>query len=183
MRGKAFLAALITSFLFYTSCSKIDDSTELNIVISPDTIVYTIPTISSLDTGYNIASIPLRLNLDSMIKLQNKRFSAADIQSIKLNSFRMNLVEKDTAYTFANFQNLSLTLRGNGETSRQLASSNFPDSKVKVLTIPITDTDNNLKTTTSGGLVNIILKGQVRRVTTKPYVIKSTATFRVTLKL
>jgi hypothetical protein len=183
MRGKAFLAAIIACFLFYTSCSKIDDSTELNIVISPDTIRYTIPIITSLDTGYNIASIPLRLNLDSMIKLQNKRFSAADIETIKLNSFRMNLSDIDTAYTFANFQNLSLTFEGNGETSKQLASSNFPDSKVKVLNLPITDTDNNLKTKTSGGLVNVKLKGKLRRATAKPYAIKATAAFRVTLKL
>ena len=183
MRGKAFIVAIIASFLFYTSCSKIDDSTELNIVISPDTIRYTIPIITSLDTGYNIASIPLQLNLDSMIKLQNKRFSATDIQTIKLNSFRMNLADTDTAYTFANFQNLSLTLEGNGAKSGQLASSNFPDSKVKVLTIPITDTDNNLKNKTGGGSVNLILKGGLRRATSKPYVIKSTATFRVTLRL
>ena len=182
MRGSTILIATITSFLFFTSCSKIDDSTELNIVISPQSAAYTIPIITSLDT-VNIATIPLRLNLDSMIKLQNKRFSAADIKTIKLNSFRLNLTDPDTAYTFANFQNLGLTINNNGKSSGLLASLNVTDSKIKVLTIPVTGTDNDLRTFINGGSANFVIKGKLRRATVKSYAITTATTFRVTLGL
>lgn len=183
MRGHTLFIAIVASFLFLTSCSKINDNTELNIIISPQPAAYTIPIITSLDTGFSIASIPLQLNLDSMIKLQNKRFSSADIKTIKLNNFRMNLTDLDTAYTFANFQNLRVTIDGNGVSSNLLALLNVSDSKVKVLTIPVTATDNDLKALTNGGSINLVIKGKLRRATVKPYAITATTSFRVSLGL
>jgi hypothetical protein len=183
MRGYALMPLLFTIILIISACSKIDDHTELNITISPIPTSYSIPIITSLDTGRTIATIALKFYLDSMIHVQNERFSAKDIKSIRLNTFKIELTDKDTAFTFANFENLRLTLQGNGESSNLLASLNPADSKVKVLNIPVTATVNDLKKLTGGGTISYVLKGKLRRATTKAYPISASSTFRVLLEL
>ncbi|MBC7566133.1 MAG: hypothetical protein H7223_04135 [Pedobacter sp.] len=183
MRSFAFVLLIFIGSLFISACSKIDDQTEMNITIGPSATAYNIPIITSLDTSQIIAIIPVNLNLDSMIRIQNKRFASTNIKNIRLNSLELNITDTAANVTFDNFENIRMTIQGNGESSNLLASSNPSDSKVKTLNIPVTATVNDLKTLVKGGTINYVLRGKLRRATTKIYAITATTTFRVALEL
>jgi hypothetical protein len=174
---------LILGITISSSCSKINDSTEMNIIVSPSPVAYDIPIITSLDTGTVIATIPVRLNLNDMIKLHNERFSSNDVKSANLNSMTLTITDKATDVTFANFENLRVTIQGGNESSRLLASLNPTDSQVKTLNIPLTATVNDLKSIIANGMVNYIIKGKLRRATTKIYAISASASYRLQLEL
>ena len=74
MRGFVFLTLGILSLLTYSSCSKINDSTEMNIDVNAPVSLYKLPIRSDLDSGVILATVPVPFDLDSMIKSKNKRF-------------------------------------------------------------------------------------------------------------
>jgi hypothetical protein len=182
MRGFVF-SALIITIMIASACSKINDTTEMNIIVSPAPVAYNIPIITSLDTGTTIATIPVQFNLDEMIKKQNERLSSGDVKSIRLNSLILTITDTLPDVTFANFERLQMTIQGSNQTYAALASLNPGDSKVKTLNIPVTATVNDLNDIVAGGTINYIIRGKLRRATDKVYAITAAATFRVELRL
>jgi hypothetical protein len=177
------LSAVIISLMLFSGCSKINDSTEMNFSVSPSPTAYKIPIITTLDTGTIIASIPVRLDLDSMIKAHNKRFSSGNIKSIKLNSIILTITDTVPDVTFSSFENLRMTIQGGSQSSNLLASLNPSESPVKTLNIPVTATVNELKGILGNEVVNYVIKGKLRKATTKVYAITASSTFRVELGL
>ena len=183
MRGLVPLAIILSGLFLFSSCSKLDDSTEMNISITPTQVDFTIPITTSLDTGITVISIPATLDLDAMIKLQNKRFSTANIKSIRLTNVVLTLTDTAKAVTIASVQNLKLTIQAGGKTTNLLASVSAPDSPVKSLNVPVTATVNDLQSFVSDGNVTYVFKGNLRKAPVQNLVGKATMTYRVELAL
>jgi hypothetical protein len=183
MRGFAFLAVSILLLTIYPSCSKINDSTEMNIdVISPISL-YKLPIKSELDSGVVLATIPVRFNLDSMIESKNDRFSVSNANGIRLNNFEMKITDVDTGITFANYQHIRVTIQGSAAPSNLLASLNHTDSKVKVLNVPVTSTVNDLKSFVRNDTLTYVIRGKLRRPTTKIAALTVSTKYRIELRL
>ena len=183
MRGYSFFILIITSIALSVSCSKLNDSTEMNLLITPPSPVSQIATKTSIDTGQTFATIPIRFNLDSIIQLQNKRLSSKNISSTRLNNFVLTITDVDTAITFANYEQLRIFIDKDGRTSNLLASLNPSDAKVKTLNIPVTATDNPVGEFINDGQFRFLIKGKLRRSTTAPSTIRLNSSFRVLLAL
>ena len=183
MRGFVFLTLGILSLLTYSSCSKINDSTEMNIDVNAPVSLYKLPIRSDLDSGVTLATIPVRFNLDSMIDSKNERFSVSNANGIRLTNFSMTITDVDTGITFANYQHIRVTILGSGTPSNLLASLNHTDSKVKVLNVPVTSTVNDLKSLVRNDTITYVIRGKLRRPTTKVAALNVSTKYRVELRL
>ncbi|MHA4895141.1 hypothetical protein ACXZ1K_10330 [Pedobacter sp. PWIIR3] len=184
MRGLGLFGCFLALNLLLAGCSKINDSTHMDITLSPPTVAFNISINSSLTTGNSIAEITTAINLDSLIKLQAPRFSSANITSMKITSFSLSLVDTvRTENNFANVENVAVSIQGNGQTSNTVAAISNTDTMSGLLAIPVTATDNDLKAFLNTGQVKYLLIGKLRKATTKVLRAKASATYRVQLSL
>ena len=183
MRSLVLIFMFLSGLLIFGGCSKLDDSTQMNIDLNPSPADFSIPITASLDAGILLTSIPVNLDLDAMIKLQNKRFSKANVKSIRLTSVVLTLTSEDKEVNLSSVENVRMTIDGGGKTTELLASLNAPDSQVKTLNIPVTSTVNDLTSFISDGMVTYIFKGKLRKPTTQNLVGKAALTYRVELAL
>ncbi|MEJ7557772.1 MAG: hypothetical protein WKF66_05645 [Pedobacter sp.] len=182
MRGSAFFF-LIASLMLSSACSKINDTTVMNITVNQGPAAYNIPIISSLDTGTTIATIPVPFDLDALIKLQNTRLSSKNVKKLRINSINLTITDTVKDVTFANFETLSIRLQGGSLSSNVLATLNVSDSQVKTLNIPVNATAEDLKDIIATGDLKYVIRGTLRKATTKVYATTTSSTFRVELEL
>ncbi len=187
LRAK-YLRGFILNLLFLvvisllSNCTKIDESTKMDITISPALTSFVIPVISSTTAGTTVADIAVNVNLDSLIKLQAPRFSPTQITNLKLTSFRLTLTDSvEAANNFGNIENVTVSLSAAGQTSNVVAALSVPDAQSGGLEIPLTATDNDLKTYFTGNQIHYILTGKMRRPTTKTLRAKLATTYRLKL--
>ncbi len=184
MRGLEKFGWILAFSLSLLSCSKIDESTNMNISLSPTVTKFNIPINSNLTADNSIAEITTIINLDSLIKLQAPRFSTHNITSLKMTSFALSLTDSvEAENNFANVENIAVSAQNDGQISYTIAAISNPDAKAGLLAIPITSTDNDLKNFLNKGQFKYLLKGKLRRATTKILKAKATITYRLQLSL
>lgn len=184
MRGLPVFLTIIVITVLMNACSKVNDSTYMDISLSPPAAAFNIPIISSTAAGTNIAEITPDLKLDSMIKLQAPRFSAANITSIKMTGYRLQLTDSvEEENNFSNIENITVSVKGGGTNSNAIAALSIADNLSGTINIPITATDNDLKSFFNGGDAKYILTGKLRRPSTKILKAKATVTYRLQLSL
>lgn len=182
--GLTKITLIISTIVVFGSCSKINESTQMDIAVSSPASAFNIPIISSTATGSTIAGINLNLNLDSLIKAQAPRFSPTNITSIKLTSFRVALTDSvEAENNFGNIENLTVTLQAAGQTSNTVAALSLPDNIVGGVDIAIAATDNDLRPYFSGTQLRYVITGKLRRATTKILKAKVTSSYRLKLNL
>ncbi|MGY4384222.1 hypothetical protein ACVWYN_001248 [Pedobacter sp. UYP24] len=183
-RGLGIFIWFTTLSLLLLSCSKINDSTKMDISLSPTITKFDIPINSSLAIGNTIAEITTAVNLDSLIKVQAPRFSTSNITSMKMTSFTLSLTDSvEVENNFANIANIDVSVQGGGQNSNTIASLSNGEAMAGVLSIPIRSTDNDLRPFLNDGQVKYLLIGKLRKETTKILKAKATVTYRLQLKL
>lgn len=183
---KSYSLYILTALLalLYSSCSKVSERIQRDAIIL-DSVDYTIPVMSEVDSAYVLTGVDLPLDPGSKIGQLNG-FSAADISSIKLS--RMGIVLKplagtdsiDAANHFGNFQSLRFSIP-NGTTPLNIANTTISSASVNRVLNLTTDASIELKPYVGSSTSNSTLTLRTRSVTTKAMNVRIFAWFTVTV--
>ena len=177
-----FLPLLLA--LVVSSCSKVSEEIQRDAIIL-DSVDYTIPVMTEVDSAYAFTGIQLPLNPGAKIG-QLQGFTEANIKSIKLS--RMAIVLKylpntdsiDVANHFGNFQSLRFSIP-NGATPLNIASATISSASVNGAINLITNSSMELKPLLGANAATGTLTARTRTATTKPIFVTIYAWFTVTV--
>lgn len=156
------------SFLSLSSCKKLSEALQTTVAGSPKVVEFQIPIIPQSSTEINYKEVMVNVNMDSLVKAIAPSFKASNIKSIRLKSFKVEFSNGDNANNFANFESLKGRIMATGQPGLDIVSiANNPDVTNSSLVIPIAAEGLELKDYLSGGSFRYLLKGKVRRATTK----------------
>ena len=78
------LILVTLALLVLCSCSKFSESIQRDVIIDPDTLVFSIPSIVTTREGVKLAELSATVDVESIIKNNASGFSIADLKKIKL---------------------------------------------------------------------------------------------------
>ncbi|WP_256006444.1 hypothetical protein [Pedobacter deserti] len=164
MKNIIWSAFLVT---FIASCTKIDESTDMNFTVATGAIPFVIPVTSSTTSGTQITDISASANLDELVKEKGEQFSAADVVSMKVTSLKLALTDtpRDATNNFANIEEMSIAIEAAGQPSVLLAGGRVPDNESTAIDVRIIATENEFKNYAADHQLRIT--GKLRRPTTK----------------
>lgn len=184
-RTFSVLTAVVITFFMLFSCSKVTESVQRDIVVMPDSIQFIIPEISNVDLAdTTLATIPVQIDLDALIKSKAPNFGISNLQSIRLTSLAISLVNPDTLNNFQNIQTLTVSIEAPGKNGATLISvPNIPDSRISGLNLPITSQIIDLKELLTAPSVYYRLRGRARRTTAIALTAYAKFTYTITLTM
>ncbi|RYE55265.1 MAG: hypothetical protein EOP48_10575 [Sphingobacteriales bacterium] len=155
------------TILSLSSCKKISEALQTNVSSSPKVVNFEIPILAQSSSEITYKEVAVKINMDSLVKVVAPSFGASNIKSIKLKSFKVEFSEGDNANNFANFESIKGRIMADGQPGLDIVSiANNPDVTSSALIFPISE-GLELKDYLSGGSFRYVLKGKVRRATTK----------------
>lgn len=177
--------ATIFCFIALSSCSKVEEITQKDVVITPNSVTFTIPEVTSTDAGSISAPFEVNLDLAALIKEKASSFGVGNIKSIKITSLKIDLINGDDANNFKIIENLSASISAEGLSSKVLASvTNNDFTTVKQsLVIPVTGGDIELKDYLKATSFKYSISGKAHSKTTKALQAKLTASYTFKLGL
>jgi hypothetical protein len=183
MKNLKALLTLFLTVLVIVSCSKGNEHLSRDLLSPLTPIPFDMPLNTGTLTGKKLTEFNHPMNLDSLIKSSaGSSFGTADIESIKLTSMRLDVVNFDTVYNFRLIDSLQIKLRNGTDTTAILAQviSN-PDVNRETLILPLADNQPELKTFINSGDFTYLLSGRMRRNTTASFKATLTAQYKITV--
>jgi len=180
------LFTLMISFtvLFATSCNKLEEALQSDLSTTPKEVEFSIPVLTASNTEVTYKEIGTTINLDSLIKVTAPSFGEKNIKSIKLTNFTIDFLNSDNANNFANLQSINAKIETAGKSALEIVSiTNNPDVTSASLSIPLSAEGLELKDYLSNKTIKYILKGKVRRSTTKILQAKAKVNYTITVGL
>lgn len=173
---------LLILLLGFYSCSKNNESIRRDVIVSQKSSAFIIPITTDTLDDVIFGKIPMTLNLDSLIKVQDEQFGIENISSIKISGFKVELTDTNSANTFANFNFMNAQIVAVGKDSVELASINsIQEVAAKTLTIPVVNQSVELRSYLLESNYSYILSGVLRHKTTKTLTSIITPQFTITL--
>lgn len=163
------LILVTLALLVLCSCSKFSESIQRDVIINPDTLVFSIPSIVTTRDGVKLAELSATVDVESIIKNSASGFSIADLKKIKVTSIAISLPIKDTVNNFSSIEKISLKISSSTDTTQAAVLGSIidnPESKVKALNFKI-DTDGDLSKLLVQKNLKYTLTGKVRNIPTK----------------
>lgn len=184
MKKPLLLLLMISSAFMVTSCKKLKEATEQNVSITPNSVEFNIDPIATTNTVTTIGTINVDIDLNALVKQYAAGFGVNNIKSIKIKSFKIDLVNgSDASNNLANLESLSGEISATGKSSQAIVNLNSnPDVQATSITIPSSG-DIELKDFVAGTSVKYTLKGKLRRATTKTLRAKITAEYAFVFSL
>jgi hypothetical protein len=183
MKKSSILFPALALLIVFSSCKKIKEATQRDVIITPDAIEFTIPVITTTTEGTLTSVTESDFDLDELIKSAASEFGEDNIKKITIQSVKIELLNSNTTNKIGNFESLSLSINAPGATEATVAAvTAIPAEATTSLEIPITG-NNELKTYLGASSFTYTVKGRARTVTTIPLQAKLTAkyTFKVGL--
>ena len=180
-----FTTVLGLSLLSLSSCKKVEDALNLtaDVSLTPKSLEFVIPITSTSDTSKTLREIEVNMNVDSLIKLKDPSYDKSKIKGIKIKGFKLEIVNSDDANNLANFSSIHSQISANGKTPLVIVSKdNNPDVKASELLVPASES-LDIKDYVTSTTFKYILKGKVRRATTKALTTKVTVDYNFTVSL
>lgn len=155
----------------FSSCRKLataifggfDTSVDLQVSIIP------IPLVSPIELP--IGQFLYKFNLDSVVRSKTAGvYGAADVRSIKVKQFNINITNADQLNNISNFQSVRVTIQSNtNNTPAELFSTTFTDTYAT----SFTTSGNNVELLSylKGSDITYTMYGKNRRITTIPLTI------------
>lgn len=174
------LGCLTTCILF--SCSKFSESIERDVIITPDTIRFSITPVTTTREGTKLGEVTSIIDINNYIKAQANEFSAADLKRIKITSISLSLPVKDTVNNFAFIENMTVYSNYNDNLGKiPLAGvTGNPEIKNKALKLGIL-TDQDMQSFVKQPSMPYTFIGKVRNTTTKDIAVNMVVNYRATL--
>lgn len=175
-------ALIIITVLF--SCNKISESIQRDVYIYPKAISFTIPKITNTDSVMLVGDLNIKsLNLDSLIKKQSDKFGVANVKSIKIKEFKLELLNADSLNNIQNIETITVKIKAPGQPDQSIATAAPSNSRATKLTIPLVSEGSELKTFFTSPSFSYSLSGVLRTATTKELKAQVSATYTVTVGL
>ena len=174
------LLALSVLATIFSSCNKIAQSLQYNLTMQSATVTVTLPPYSS--TGISVSGTQTNtLNIDSFVRANTGGLLGVNnIQSAKLDSCSIQLLNYNTNMNFANFSSCNASFYTNSNNSPitcNIASN--PDVYSYYLSLPV-DTTQELKGYfTNTNTFTYTVGGKLRRPTTDSLRAAITFTFKL----
>lgn len=165
------------------ACSKGNERLSRDLLSPLTPVPFELTASTGSSTNKNLTTFQKRMNLDSLIKANaGPSFGTADIQSIKLTSMRLDVLNFDTVYNFRLIDSLQVKLLNGPDTTAILAQviSN-PDVNSETLILPLAGDQPELRDFVGGGSFNYVLSGHIRRNTALPLKATLTAQYTITI--
>ncbi len=161
------------------SCDKVASLLQYDLALQTASAEVVLP--PSADTvGSAAGSQVVYYNVDSFIKANTSNvLGINNIQSVKIESVTLTLLNPTATNNFANFRSASGSVYSNSNTTPYTMSiSSNPDTYNTVLSLPV-DSTVNLKTYLTGNQLTYSAGGSLRRATTDSVHIKVDFKFKV----
>lgn len=177
--------AVILSFFIFSSCDKVEEITQKDVVITPDYVEFTIPQVTNTEEGSFGEPFEVKLNLDSLIKSKASAFGVSNIKSINITSLRIALQEQREDSNFKVLEKISVEISSAGQTSKVLATANNSDHTTNKyeLVLPVTGGNIELKDYLKASSFSYAVTGKAKNPTEQPVRARLYATYTFKLGL
>ena len=185
MKNRTLNIALLSLIITFTSCNKITESIQQDIIIK-DTVYFDIPVLSSTSTLTTIPEISSKLNLENEIRNSINNFTISNVKATKITSLNLalGLIGKDSIDAknhFGNLETLRFRIAANGNFGN-LASTTISSSVINgaiALTPSIAPDSLMSFLTNPSKTYNVIVKAKA--ITTTTMKVRAAATYTITL--
>lgn len=174
------LGCLITCALL--SCSKFSESIERDVIITPDTIRFSITPVTTTREGIKLGEGTSIIDINNYIKAQASEFSSADLKRIKITSISISLPTNDKENNFAFIENITVYSNYTDSLGKiPLAGlTSNPEVKSTALKLGIL-TDQDMQSFVKQPSMPYTFIGKVRNTTTKTIAVNMVVNYRATL--
>ncbi|WP_256013054.1 hypothetical protein [Desertivirga xinjiangensis] len=183
MRKNLLLTSVFGLLLFtFSACDKVKDALEKDVNI-PTTVNFTINQLG-VGAAETIGEFEVKYNLDSAVKANAPSLSADNVKSIKLKSFKIELIDENADNNFQAFKSIYASVSAQGLDTREVIRiSDFnPANPTYSLTIPVTGGGIELKDYLSKK-IKYSIKGETRKTFTGPIRARAKAEYEFTIGL
>lgn len=185
MKNRLSNIALLSFFIAFTSCNKISESIQQDLVLR-DTIDFTIPVLSLSPTSVIIDPISSNLNLQEQLKNNINSFNINEIRNtniktlnLKIDTIKGGII--DTANNFGKLESIKFRIKSNGN-AKEMASINIPSrSAIGDLALTPVIMPDTLKPILIGSPITYSAVIKAKAATKIPMVVRAIATYTVTL--
>lgn len=172
-----FMTVIIAAF---SGCKKIIREIFQGIDADVPQFSVTLPVIPFVPPGEAAFPISQHFNLDSTVRAQTGGvYGAGDVSSVKVKQMIFALSNADTLNNLSNFESVRITISSDTKTDTvSVASITFPDTYASTVTYTPVNSPN-LKPYLNGSVLNYVVYGKLRRITTKQLNVVINVTLRV----
>lgn len=169
MKNKILFISLPILVLLYTSCNKISENIERDIIFK-DSVFFDIPVLGSITDSYTLPDLQSAVNIGDQINNQVKGFTTDHIKQIKITSLNMllGITEKDK--------------NGRDSVDTQNNFGNLETVKWEITKGTEINSVGNVSVSSTGVLSTLAIPLSIPPETLKPYLIGDTKKYRITVK-
>ncbi|WP_316812010.1 hypothetical protein [Pedobacter heparinus] len=185
MTYKGLSIAALFLLLIYTSCSKITESLQRDVVIV-DTVYFEIPVIPNIGDEATLPDIATTIDLEAQIKAQVQDLTASNLLSARLKNLHLALAEVkkdsiDIDNNFANLQSIKFSLTDGSKTD-SLANITIPSTNlIGALALTPVILPETLKPQLSNPSMKYRITVKAKKATVKVMNVRAAASYIVTL--
>ncbi|WP_276088377.1 hypothetical protein [Pedobacter sp. JY14-1] len=195
--NKAYIRTTLLPCLFFAfpvltiavaSCNKVDESIQRDVTIRPDTVVFTIPVISTLNSGSIAGDFPVTINVEQKIKDATKgEFGAGNLTDLRIASFKMELTigaadTPDVNNNLGNFEAISVEIKADPYKATIAKTDANSASNIRTVTIGGGVNSPDLNTLLQKGSFRYDIRVKARKETTKTIEARVLPVFTATVK-
>lgn len=183
------LLIVATLILAFSSCNKISEDLQRDLIISPDSMSFSIPPMIANGDSIVIDNLPATVNIADSIKKETvDEFNADHIKAVRLSNFTIDLVrhKNDTINNRSNFNSIDFVKANlNNGTQKDNLASVTNSSSLDVFTAKLTLNQvmetSTLKTYLSNGTLRYSLIIKPRKSTIDTIKAKIGTSYTLTL--
>nr|WP_121273034.1 hypothetical protein [Pedobacter schmidteae] len=187
MKSKTFYLSLFSILLIYSSCSKISENLEQDIIVY-DTVYFDIPVLSSVTATVAIPAVKPTLNLEEQLKNSPNNFTTSNIKATKMTSLNMALgligPKKDSIdvnNNFGNLETVKFAFSPDGKTANIANLTIVSTAKSGALGLTPIISPDSLKPYLTDQSTNYYIRVKAKAVTTTVMKVRAAATYTVKL--
>lgn len=187
MKSKTFYISLFSILLVYSSCSKLSENIEQDIVIN-DTVYFEIPILSSTTTTVAIPAVKPTLNLEEQLKNNLNNFTMANIKATKMTRLNMalglvgpNLDSIDVNNNFGNLETVKFAFSPDEKTANLANLTIVSTAKSGALTLTPIISPDSLRPYLTDQSTNYYIRVKAKTVTTTVMKVQAAASYTITL--
>jgi hypothetical protein len=183
MKSLTSLAFLTLILAFFLSCTKDSESIKRDIIITSKSNDLVIPITTDSLIRIVFGKVTMTSDLDQLIKAQDGAFGVENITSIKISGFKFSVADTNAKNNVANFASLTGQLAISARDTILLASYPTIQSRpANLLVVPLINQNTELKPYITGGSLNYVIAGVLRRPLTKSLTTNITPQYTITVE-
>lgn len=124
------------------SCEKVKDMIKFNVGVQSQNVGFNVPVIATAGER-DLAAASIHLNIDSIIKAENKEVGVDNIKSAKVTEVTLEILNPDNDNNLAIVESAKVLLSSDTKTEQVVIAEmeNNPDEYRTTVTIPAKDVD------------------------------------------